>query len=106
MHIPVYKHISGKRHPDVVVGRRLGSGTGTLYAFVLSDFFFKSIFIHYLYKSFKLCISKPYKESFSNKEWRKFIFLQTLEVTLEIRCGLMSSDTVSPDFGLLPQRLS
>lgn len=62
--------------------------------------------MHYLYESFKLCISKPYEESFSNKEWRKFIFLQTLEVTLEIRCGLVSSDTASSDSGLLPPRPS
>lgn len=42
MHLPVYKHIAGKIHPNLIVGRRLGSGRGTLYAFVLSEFFIRA----------------------------------------------------------------
>lgn len=42
MHIPVYKHITGKIQPNVIVGRRLGSGRGTLYAFVLSELFIRA----------------------------------------------------------------
>lgn len=52
MHLPVYKYLAGKIHPNVLVGRRLGSGGGLYMLLCCLIFFYKSIFRHYLCKSF------------------------------------------------------